>query len=254
MGAAPNPAGAGMHLISRLFAAVAAAEPRRRGDAPHTFSADWLSRHRTPQARGCTAHFASVSLLSRPNPAGAGMHRENMRQSRAANTEPRRRGDAPLKECKAALKEYRTPQARGCTAMYYTYTNGQFTEPRRRGDAPTEAGAQCASLNRTPQARGCTAFDWPLIARLFPNPAGAGMHRSLSAAPYALDPEPRRRGDAPGSLSVDTLSTHRTPQARGCTGLPRQPSNRSQPEPRRRGDASVTSTRTQSSCLRAAFG
>ena len=213
----PNPAGAGMHRNGARIRISASAEPRRRGDAPPRGHRSFAIVARTPQARGCTEYPGYAMRLVNPNPAGAGMHRLLLVARIRQETEPRRRGDAPLCSKWERQAVHRTPQARGCTASSRGITIGAIpnpagagmhrplsgamrvseSEPRRRGDAPPQPQPRNLPLNRTPQARGCTVFVPRRSLNSTPNPAGAGMHRFAVLAPIACDAEPRRRGDAP---------------------------------------------------------
>ena len=213
----PNPAGAGMHRRAFVRYRRPAPEPRRRGDAP-PFANCWkIVGNRTPQARGCTAWLDIAAQVRIPNPAGAGMHR--------------------LKSAAIKPQTARTPQARGCTdskpchhcrakpnpagaGMHRTpplHGQKSKSEPRRRGDAPLKRFRHMSLRVRTPQARGCTDREQDPAQEQEPNPAGAGMHRELTAARRQKRTEPRRRGDAPPRDVVVTVNGNRTPQARGCT-------------------------------------
>ena len=172
-------------------------EPRRRGDAPDYHAHQAIGSSRTPQARGCTASFFFSDNGLKPNPAGAGMHRQLFSFRRGATAEPRRRGDAPPWRWHGSQAKPRTPQARGCTARRQSgttldgpnpagagmhrwnmnYQQKKVTEPRRRGDAPRTRRTLASPSARTPQARGCTGNRRKSRGRGSPNPAGAGMHR-----------------------------------------------------------------------------
>ena len=167
------------------------------------------------------------------------MHREQNRYLWGVVSEPRRRGDAPLGSLAFLVPDSRTPQARGCTVRGYAMSAVTFpnpagagmhregrrrereerTEPRRRGDAPATAESNNSLTLRTPQARGCTAGDSYFCSPMVSNPAGAGMHRRLHFHVIRIDPEPRRRGDAPLAHGASRSYAYRTPQARGCTAL-----------------------------------
>ena len=167
------------------------------------------------------------------------MHRLECSQCHASAAEPRRRGDAPQSKITPWVRLDRTPQARGCTVdecratwvsnpnpagagmhrFGQNYSAVANAEPRRRGDAPSLTELLTTALIRTPQARGCTVKFAKLVRLVRPNPAGAGMHRSCASIRRCSQPEPRRRGDAPLSVSGLLRGDIRTPQARGCTAF-----------------------------------
>ena len=86
-----------------------------------------------------------------------------------------------------------------------------------RGDAPRDFAACRRSSNRSPHARGCTAIVHRCARYAAPFPACAGMHRTRSSRSLARRSVPRMRGDAPFRRYSRSISTSRSPHARGCT-------------------------------------
>ena len=71
----PIPAGAGLDRWPPLRQSCPGTDPRRRGAQPTCVDVTVLLAHRSPQARGSTAHDGEHQAGHGPIPAGAGLNR-----------------------------------------------------------------------------------------------------------------------------------------------------------------------------------
>ncbi len=222
-----------------------------RGDAPDLEGLNTYLETRSPHARGCTELARCWGNIDYPFPACAGMHRPFPAGTARPAAVPRMRGDAPSSTPDAFRDRARSPHARGCTVldrqrrpdghpfpacagMHRPTTSREFAPlpvPRMRGDAPASIPPRPRAGCRSPHARGCTVNSPADPEKLGPFPACAGMHRKLSAAAAFSWSVPRMRGDAPPATARGGSGLRRSPHARGCTVLRRQPLRRRPPFP-----------------------
>ena len=151
-----NPAYAGMDLDMHRRFEPSTAEPRLRGDGPVSEVTELERLDRTPLTRGWTRYRRPFDLPHRQNPAYAGMDPPKSAPPNDTTSEPRLRGDGPLRRLLRDICACRTPLTRGWTYSDNTrgiipwqnpayagmdprrHKNGQiyYAEPRLRGDGP----------------------------------------------------------------------------------------------------------------------
>ena len=193
----PIPAGAGLNRSPSWSTVRGTPDPRRRGAQPPVSISVRAMACRSPQARGSTGIRSEAPQVRGPIPAGAGLNRRRIGESRTVPADPRRRGAQPYQQVRLIGNSVRSPQARGSTALVdrvdldvgpipagaglnrviRTCRARMYTDPRRRGAQPIVHFMVPDSRDRSPQARGSTAAAAQCAGPAQPIPAGAGLNR-----------------------------------------------------------------------------
>ena len=195
--------------------------PRTRGDVPCIGEDEHWQVMFPPHTRGCTLLPGVRGRFRGVSPAHAGMYRNANTDHIQREGFPRTRGDVPLEEEVAILKDKFPPHTRGCTfsaavifaltevspahAGMYRSTGNPISRapgfPRTRGDVPIKGAKGIGPKTFPPHTRGCTIADDMLALAQAVSPAHAGMYRTTSYHLRFSESFPRTRGDVPLDFS-----------------------------------------------------
>ena len=231
------PAHAGMDPRGPSGARLRAWFPRTRGDGPRHLG--W-SRGRfgvSPHTRGWTLRLPGREPGPHGFPAHAGMDPCRPWPGSGRPRFPRTRGDGPARAVGSSTSRMVSPHTRGWTlppflirvepdgfpahagmdpAAWARYRpSSRF--PRTRGDGPCRVSSPALLSRVSPHTRGWT----PYVGGGDSYPPGFPAHAGMDPRPMNQQARrsrfPRTRGDGPGRLLVEAVSSRVSPHTRGWT-------------------------------------
>ena len=230
-----SPAGAGNTPKFSPGMPSAAVQPRRRGEHTVGERQAWSEIGSAPQARGTRIGEASIGLLDRFSPAGAGNTRPDRPRAPSFPVQPRRRGEHRPVMDQQDINRGSAPQARGTrtdprrpreivrfspagagnTTSDPIAGSAAAVQPRRRGEHPAIGANRPASNGSAPQARG--TLDRRAVEHRIErfSPAGAGNTLAVAEACTTYSVQPRRRGEHARASAGTVGTVGSAPQARG---------------------------------------